>query len=102
MGFHVRAGEEEEGKHGDRVKAHRNPWEEQVFGQVHEVSQRVEESAEEDDCGYGQVDVSNRVLELSAGLSVRVPHLDKDANGHKERRGAHRRKEKQRTRRVLT
>ena len=102
MGFHVRAREEEEGKHGRRVKAHRHPGEEQVLGQVHEVSQRVEESAEEDDGGYDQVDVSNRVLELSTGLSLRVPHLDKDANDHEERRGAHRRKEKQRTWRELT
>ena len=42
----------------------------------------MEKSAEEDDGGYDQVDVSKRVLELSSGLSVRVPHLDKDANGH--------------------
>ena len=97
MGFHVRAREEEEGKHGHRVEAHRNPGKEQVLRQVHETSQRVEKSAEEDDGGYDQVDVSKWVLELSAGLCVRVPHLDKDANSHEERRGGQRRKETQQT-----
>ena len=85
MGFHLRAGEEEEGKHGHHVEAHGNPGEEQVFGQVHEVGQHVENSREEDDCGNGQVDVPKRVLELSSGLSVMVSHLDCDANSHKER-----------------
>ena len=65
------------------------------------MSQRVEESGEEDDCGNGQVDVPKRVLELSSGFSVRVPHLDKDTNGYKERRGAHR-KENQATGKELT
>ena len=83
MGSHVRAGEEEDGEHGHHVEAHRNPGEEQVFGQVDEVSQGVEEGREEDDGGNGEVDVSKRVLELSTRLSsARLSHLDKDANAN--------------------
>ena len=102
MGFHVTAGEEEEGGHDDHVETHGDPGEQQVRGQVHIVGDRVEEGWEEDDGCNGQVDVSKWVLELSARLPVRVFDVDANADGKDNRWGEDGRKEKQGTGRELT